>query len=53
MANMKQAFGNASLPEIFAVMVTVGYTAEKIAGLNAGLVELEALYQAQMIHVSN
>lgn len=47
-AKMKLAFGNASLPEIFAVMVTVGYTAEKIAGLNAELAQVETLYRAQI-----
>ncbi|HJV77845.1 MAG TPA: hypothetical protein VJ602_05625 [Paludibacter sp.] len=47
-AKMKQAFGNASLPEIFVVMVTVGYNAEKIDKLNADLMQLETLYQAQI-----
>jgi hypothetical protein len=47
-AKMKLAFGNASLPQIFVVMVTVGYTAEKIAALNAELAQLETLYQAQI-----
>lgn len=45
---MKLTFGNASLPEIFAVMVVVDYTAEKIADLNAELAQLETLYQAQI-----
>lgn len=45
---MKLAFGNASLPEIFVVMVTVGYTLEKIAALNAELAQLEDLYQDQI-----
>jgi hypothetical protein len=45
---MKLTFGNASLPEIFAVMVLVGYTAEKIADLNAELAQLETLYQVQI-----
>lgn len=44
---MKEAFSNASLPEIFAVMVTVGYTAEKIAELNAKTLALETLCQVQ------
>ena len=47
-AKMKLTFGNASLGQIFAVMVTVGYTAEKIAGLNAELSNLETLAQAQI-----
>lgn len=47
-AKMKQTFGNASLPEIFAVMVTVGYTAEKNAALNAELTQLETLCQTQI-----
>ena len=46
---MKLAFGNASLPEIFVVMVTVGYTLEKIAALNAELAQLEDLYQDQIL----
>ena len=45
---MKTTFGNASLPEIFAVMVLVGYTAEKIAALNAELTALETLCQSQI-----
>jgi len=45
---MKLTFGNASLPEIFAVMVLVGYTAEKIAALNAELAALETLMQGQI-----
>jgi len=45
---MKLTLGNASLPEIFAVMVTVGYTAEKIAGMNAELSQLETLSQGQI-----
>jgi len=45
---MKMTFGNASLPEIFAVMVTVGYTAEKIAAMNAELSQLETLCQGQI-----
>jgi hypothetical protein len=47
-AKMKLTFSNASLPEIFAVMVTVGYTAEKIAGLNSELTALETLSQGQI-----
>jgi len=47
-AKMKLAFSNASLPQIFVVMVTVGYTAEKIAGLNTELTQFEALYQGQI-----
>jgi hypothetical protein len=47
-AKMKLTFGNATLPEIFAVMVTVGYTAEKIAGFNSELTALEALTQGQI-----
>lgn len=47
-AKMKLAFGNASLPQIFVVLVTVGYTAEKIAALNTELAQLETLYQAQI-----
>lgn len=47
-AKMKLTFGNATLPEIFAVMVTVGYTAEKIAGFNLELTELETLSQSQI-----
>lgn len=45
---MKITFSNASLPEIFAVMQTVGYTAEKIAGMNAELSQLETLCQGQI-----
>jgi hypothetical protein len=47
-AKMKLTFGNATLPEIFAVMVTVGYTAEKIAGFNSDLAQLEILCQGQI-----
>lgn len=46
-AKMKLTFGNATLPEIFTVMVTVGYTAEKVADLNSKLSSLEALCQGQ------
>ena len=44
---MKLTFGNATLPEIFDVMKTVGYTEEKINGMKAKLSQLEALQQAQ------
>jgi adenosyl cobinamide kinase/adenosyl cobinamide phosphate guanylyltransferase len=47
-AKMKLTFGNASLPEIFAVMVTVGYTAEKIAELKTELAQLETLNQSKI-----
>jgi len=47
-AKMKLTFSNASLPQIFAVMVTVGYTAEKIAALNSELAQLETLSQGQI-----
>lgn len=47
-AKMKLAFSNASLPEIFAVLAVVGYTDEKIAGLNADLAKLELLCQGQI-----
>ncbi len=47
-AKMKLTFGNAMLPEIFTVMETVGYTAEKIAAINAELAQLEALAQGQI-----
>ena len=46
-AKMKLAFNNALLPEIFAVMVTVGYTTEKIELLKADLAQLEVLCQMQ------
>jgi len=45
---MKMTFGNALLPVIFAAMKTVGYTAEKIAGMNAELSQLETLSQGQI-----
>jgi len=45
---MKLTFGNASLPEIFPVMETVGYTAEKVAGMTAELSQLETLCQGQI-----
>lgn len=40
---MKVTFDNATLPQIFAVMVTVGYTAEKIADMKAKLNQLVQL----------
>ncbi len=46
-AKMKLTFSNALLPEIFAVMVTVGYTTEKIELLKADLAQLEVLCQMQ------
>jgi len=45
---MKVTFDNAMLPQIFAVMVTVGYTAERIAGMNAKLEELILLNANQI-----
>ncbi|MFZ4726008.1 MAG: hypothetical protein ACOYMD_11250, partial [Paludibacter sp.] len=45
---MKMTLGNASLPEIFPVMETVGYTAEKVAGMKAELSQLETLSQGQI-----
>lgn len=47
-AKMKLAFGNATLPEIFAALVVVGYTAEKLAGINEELTGLDKLCQAQV-----
>lgn len=47
-AKMKITFGNAMLPEIFAAMVVVGYTAEKVEELNSDLAQLEALCQGQI-----
>lgn len=44
---MKLTFDNATLPEIFAAMVVVGYTEEKIAHLQAKLSNLETLQQVQ------
>lgn len=46
-AKMKLAFNNALLPEIFDVMLTVGYTVEKIESLKSQLAQLERLHQAQ------
>ncbi|MEI6753010.1 MAG: hypothetical protein WCK78_07565 [Paludibacter sp.] len=43
---MKLAFGNARLPEIFEPMKTVGYTEEKIGGLQTELTGLEVKHQA-------
>ena len=45
---MKLTLGNALLPDIFPVMETVGYTAEKVAGMNAELSQLETLSQGQI-----
>ena len=45
---MKTTFANASLREIFTVMVVVGYTAAKIADLKAELTQLETLCQNQI-----
>lgn len=39
---MRLAFNNASLPEIYAKMLTVGYTHERIAGMIAKLDVLES-----------
>ena len=44
---MKLTFDNATLPEIFAAMVVVGYTEAKIAELQAKLSNLETLQQVQ------
>ena len=46
---MKLTFGNAMLPEIFEVMQTVGFTAEKIAALNTQLLHLETLCQSKIL----
>ena len=46
---MKLTFGNAMLPEIFEVMQTVGFTAEKIAALNTQLSQLETLCQSKIL----
>lgn len=46
-AKMKLTFNNAMLPEIFDVMLTVGYTTEKIELLKADLAQLEVLCQTQ------
>ena len=46
-AKMKLTFNNAMLPEIFDVMLTVGYTTEKIELLKADLAQLEVLCQMQ------
>jgi hypothetical protein len=46
-SKMKLTFGNATLPTIFPVMEAVGYSAEKIAGLQHQLTELEGLQQVQ------
>jgi hypothetical protein len=44
---MKLTFGNATLPEIFSVMQTVGYTNERIASLIKKLERLENLQQVR------
>jgi hypothetical protein len=44
---MQIAFGNATLPNIYPVLLTVGYDEVKIAGLNQKLSELENLCQEQ------
>lgn len=46
-AKMKLTFNNALLPEIFDVMLTVGYSAEKIELLKSELAQLEVLCQTQ------
>ncbi|ADQ80368.1 hypothetical protein Palpr_2232 [Paludibacter propionicigenes WB4] len=45
---MKVTFDNATLPEIFTVMVTVGYTAEKIDGMKNSLNDLILLNANQV-----
>lgn len=45
---MKTTFANATLEQIFVVMVTVGYTAEKLADMNAKLNRLIELNAAQI-----
>jgi len=45
---MKVTFDNASLPEIFVIMVTIGYNAEKIAGMKTKLEELILLNAKQV-----
>jgi len=44
---MRLTFGNATLPEIFTVMQTVGYTNERIAALIKRLERLENLQQVR------
>lgn len=46
-AKMKLAFDNATLPEIFDVLQTVGYTVERISLLKSQLTQLESLHQNQ------
>ena len=46
-AKMTLTFNTAMLPEIFDVMLTVGYTTEKIELLKADLAQLEVLCQTQ------
>jgi hypothetical protein len=45
---MKVTFDNASLPEIFVIMVTIGYNAEKIDGMKAKLDQLILLNAKQV-----
>ena len=52
-AKMKLTFSNAMLPEIFDVMLTVGYTTEKIELLKADLAQLEVLCQMQTKEVAD
>ena len=46
-SKMKLTFANATLPEIFGVMQTVGYSAEKIDAMKDKVVHLETLQQMQ------
>lgn len=46
-AKMKLTFDNATLPEIFDVLQTVGYTVERISLLKSQLTQLESLHQNQ------
>lgn len=46
-ADMKLAFANALLPEIFNPMLAVGYTVERINGMKAKLDTLEMLAQVK------
>ena len=46
-AKMKIAFDNASLPGIVEIMLTVGYTPEKIESLKTRLAQLETLQQVR------
>ena len=45
---MKVTFDNATLPQIFAIMVTVGYTVEKIDDMKTKLSELVSLNAEQV-----